>query len=213
MFGCIINCFQYFRYDRMFNKFIEGFDEQNSSFLQEEFLNLYYNQFTLDWREYIGLFGNTTLGLRFYGGLIDSEKVDDKEVVNDFFDYHIGGLQYMKGYTFYSLEGRNAAMGQASLRFPLWADIRKRIAHLYFDKVYGAVYGDVGKAWDGKWDEKDPIYGRKGPLRDLGGQLRFDLISYYTMPTRVQLDLAYGIDEIGDKSPWKFYLTVLFGYL
>ena len=203
----------YFRYDRMFNKFIEGFDEQNSSFLQEEYLDLNYNQFTLDWREYIGLFGNTTLGLRFYGGLIDSEKVDDKEVVNDFFDYHIGGLQYMKGYTFYSLEGRHAAMGQASLRFPLWADMRQRIAHLYFDKVYGAVYGDLGKAWDGKWDEKDPIYGRKGPLRDLGGQLRFDLISYYTMPTRVQLDLAYGLDEIGDKSPWKFYLTVLFGYL
>ncbi len=203
----------YFRYDRMFNKFIEGFDEQNTSFLQEEFLNLSYNQFTLDWSEYIGLPCNNTLGLRLYSGWIDSKKVDDKEVVNDFFDYHIGGLQYMKGYTFFSLEGRKALMGQTTLRFPILPDVRKRFLHLYFDKVYGALYGDMGKAWDDKWDDLDPNFGRKGPLRDLGGQLRFDLISYYSMPTRVQMDLAYGIDEVEYKSPWKFYLAVLFGYL
>jgi hypothetical protein len=79
--------------------------------------------------------------------------------------------------------------------------------------MYGAVYGDIGKAWDGERGEPDSFYGRTGPLRDVGGQLRFDLISYYSIPTRVQMDLAYGIDEIADRSPWKFYLTVLFGYL
>ena len=79
--------------------------------------------------------------------------------------------------------------------------------------MYGAVYADIGKAWDGKFDEPDSFYGRSDPLRDVGGQLRFDLNSYYSLPTRVQMDLAYGVDEIKDRSPWKFYLTVLFGYL
>jgi hypothetical protein len=202
----------YFRYDRMFNFFIERFD-QNASFIREEYLELFYNQFTLDWNEYVGLPRNTRLGLRLYGGWIASDRVDDKERVNDFFDYHLGGLNFMKGYTFYSVEGRKAMMGTATLRFPLLSDMGSRFLHLYFDKVYGAVYGDIGKAWDGKIDEPDAFYGRKGPLRDVGGQLRFDLISYYSVPTRVQADLAYGIDEVEDRSPWKFYLTVLFGYL
>jgi Tol biopolymer transport system component len=202
----------YFRYDRMFNYFIKGFD-QSSTFINEEYLKLFYNQFTLDWEEYVGLPWNSTLGLRFYGGWIASDEVDDKELVNDFFDFHLGGLSYMKGYTFYSIEGRKAAMGTATLRFPLIADWGSRFLHLYFDKMYGAVYGDIGKAWDGERGEPDSFYGRTGPLRDVGGQLRFDLISYYSIPTRVQMDLAYGIDEIADRSPWKFYLTVLFGYL
>ena len=202
----------YFRYDRMFNYFIEGFD-QSSTFINEEYLHLFYDQFTLDWREHVGLPWSTALGLRFYGGWVASDKVDDKELVNDFFDYHIGGLSYMKGYTFYSLEGRKAVMGNLTFRFPIAADWGGRLLHLYFDKVHGAVYGDIGKAWDGKFDEPDSFYGRKGPVRDVGGQLRFDLISYYGMPTRVQADLAYGIDEVEDRSPWKFYLTVLFGYL
>ena len=38
-----------------------------------------------------------------------------------------------------------------------------------------------------------------------GGQLRFDLISYYSIPTRVQVDVAYGIDEVPDKGRWKSY--------
>ena len=210
----------YLRYDRMHNYFIKGFDEQNSSFLQEEYLTLPYNQLTVDWREYLGLPLNATLGLRAYGGWIGSEKVDD-ERVNDFFDFHLGGITFMKGYTYYSIAGRKAAMGTATLRFPILSDIRRTFLHLYVDKVYGAVYADVGKAWDGRMDEAwprhtddaDVVEGRTGPLWDAGGQLRFDLFSFYSMPTRVQMDLAYGLDEVRDVGPWKFYLTVLFNYI
>ncbi|MEC7843101.1 MAG: hypothetical protein VX911_09470 [Candidatus Latescibacterota bacterium] len=202
----------YFRYDRMFNFFLEQFKE-NTSFLEEEFLHLFYNQLTLDWSEYVGLPLNTSLGLRFYGGWIASDRVDDKELVNDFFDYHLGGLNFMKGYTFYSIEGRKAMMGTATLRFPIAPEIGGRFQHLYLDKIYGAVYADIGKAWDDDIDDVDPIYGRSAPLRDVGTQLRLDLVSYYSMPTRVQADLAYGIDEVDGRSPWKFYFTLLFGYL
>ena len=202
----------YFRYSRLFNFFLEGFNDR-ASFIDEEYVDLFYNQFTLDWREYMGLPGNSTLGLRFYGGWIDSDQVDDPELIGDFFDYRLGGLPFMKGYTFYSMEGRKAAMGNLTLRFPILPDVRRRILHLYFERVYGAVYGDVGKAWDGRAGDRDPVFGRKGPMRGVGGQLRCDILSYFGLPTRVQADAAYGIDEVKDKNPWKFYLTVLFGYL
>ena len=202
----------YVRYDRMFNYFIDGFNQQ-ASFIDEEYIKLFYNQFTVDWREHMVMPGNSRLGLRLYGGWIDSEAVADTAQVGGFFDYRLGGLNFMKGYTFYSIEGRKALMGTATLRFPLLPNMDKRIAQLYFDKVYGAVYTSMGKAWDrniGEWNER---YGRDGPLRDVGGQLRFDLISYYSIPTRVQVDVAYGIDEVQDKGRWKSYFTVLFGYL
>ncbi len=112
-----------------------------------------------------------------------------------------------------ALVGRRQIHYLPTWRFPILPDVRKQFLHLYFDKVYGALYGDVGKAWDDKFDDPDPIFQRQGLLRDVGGQLRFDLISYYTVPTRVQMDLAYGIDEVKGTSPWKFYMTVLFGYL
>ena len=202
----------YARYDRMFNYFIDGFNEQ-ASFIDENYIKLFYNQFTVDWREHMSMPGNTRLGLRLYGGWIDNDAVSDTSRVGDFFDYRLGGLNFMKGYTFYSIEGRKALMGTATLRFPLLPNMDKRVAQLYFDKVYGALYTSMGKAWDrniGEWNE---WYEREGPLRDVGGQLRFDLISYYSVPTRVQVDVAYGIDEVPDKGRWKSYFTVLFGYL
>ena len=202
----------FFRYDRMYNYFIEGFDETNTSFLREEYLSLFYNQVTVDWREYIGLPANSALGLRLYGGWIASDDVDD-ERVNDFFDFHLGGITFMKGYTYYSVEGRKAALAQATLRLPLWPDVGRSFANLYFDKVYVAAYASVGKAWDGDAGERDPVFGRKGPLRDAGGQLRLDLISFYSMPTRIQLDVAHGFDEVRGQGPWKAYVTVLFNYI
>ena len=201
------------RYDRMFNYFLEGFNEGSVSFLEEEYLKLFYNQFSIDWREYIGLPRSTTLGLRLFGGWVASDEVDDDELIDDFFDYHIGGLSYMRGYTFYSIEGRKALMANGTFRFPLLTDMSRRVGHVYVDKLYGAVYAGLGKAWDGDFGDADSIYGRKDPLRDLGAQLRLDMISYYSMPTRIEADLAYGVDEVQGRSPWKFYLTLLFGYL
>jgi Tol biopolymer transport system component len=202
----------YARYDRMSNWFIEGFNEQNTSFLQEEYLGLFYNQFTGEWREFVGLPKNTTLALRAYGGLIDSDRVDTEEV-GDFFDFHLGGIPYMRGYTFYSIEGRKAAMANATFRFPILPSVQRRLGPLFIDRLYGAVYGDIGKAWDENFSDPDPVFGRKGPVRDAGVQLRFDLISFYSLPTRIQLDAAYGFDEVDNKGPWKLYLTVLFNYI
>ena len=202
----------YISYDRMFNRFLETFNEQ-ASFIDEEYLKLNYNQLTIDWNQYFLLPWNMRFGLRIFSGWIDSEEVDDDDLVNDFFDYHLGGLSYMKGYTFYSIEGRKAAMATATLRFPLVSHWGARWQQLYLDKIFAAVYADVGKAWDGARDEPDVFYGRKGPLRDVGGQVRIDLNSHYSLPTRVQFDCAYGIDEVATRSPWKYYLTVLFGYI
>ena len=199
------------RYDRFLNYFVKGFNTR-ASFIDEQYLRLAYGQLSMDWREHVALPGASALSLRAWGGWIDSDRVDAEEV-GDFFDFHVGGIQFLRGYTYYSLEGRKAAMGSATLRVPLVTDWGARLMQLYLDRAYGAVYAEAGKAWDRRWDDPDPRYRRRGPVRDVGGQVRLDMISYYSVPTRVEADLAYGVDELPDRSPWKFYLTVLFGYL
>ena len=199
------------RYDRFYNFFLNGFKE-NSSILIEIFDRHFYNQLSLDWNEYLRVGpGRSALGLRFYGGWIDRG-------VDDFFDFHLGGLPYMKGYTFYGLEGRRAAMFRAAYRFPLWTRIRTQTLHLNSDQIYGAFYAGIGRAWDG--DEDDDIL-KRGWKRDVGMQIRYDATSFYLFPTRVSVDAAYGFDTVplasaGERekrSGFKLYFTLLFGYL
>ncbi len=200
-----------FRYDRQFNYFISGFKE-DTSLLIETFDRYFYNRLTLSWSEYLPVGpGRGTLGLRFYGGMIDSE-------VDDYFDYFLGGLPYMKGYTFYSLEGRRAAMVRAAYRFPIRTGMDRQTGPIYSDQLFGSVYAGIGRAWDG--DEMDNVLNR-GWKRDVGVQIRYDATSFYTFPTRASLDVAYGMDTLPrvvpgeelEKSGFKFYFTLLFGYL
>ena len=199
------------RYDRYFNFFLRDFQE-NSTVLIEQYDHHFYNQITVDWNEFYPMPGRSALGIRLYGGFIDKE-------VDDFFDFHVGGLPYLKGYTFYSLEGRKALMARAAYRFPLWRGIDQQSGPLYSDQLFASVYAGIGRAWDG--DVLDETLGR-GWKRDVGAQIRFDATSFYLFPTRVSFDAAYGLDSpplvnAGDPKPprsgMKFYFTLLFGFL
>jgi outer membrane translocation and assembly module TamA len=189
------------RYDRMFNYLIKGFEV--SGLIEEEYDRFFYNQLTMDWREYLALpWGRHTLGLRLSGGWIDRN-------VDDFFDFHLGGLPGLRGYTYYSLSGRKTAMAGLTYRFPIIGEWKRRLGPLHLDKLYGAVFGDVGRAWNAdsmnwKWE---------GFKRDAGAQVRMDMVSFYTYPAALELDVAYAFDEEGGSNPWKVYFSLLFGYV
>ncbi len=199
------------RYDRYFNWFISGFEE-NASLLIETYDRYFYNQVSLDWNEFIPLGpGRRALSFRFFGGVIDRE-------VDDAFDFFLGGLPGMKGYTFYSLEGRRALMLRSAYRFPILSRIDRQTGPIYSDQLYGAFFAGLGRAWDGTPD--DAVH-KRGWKRELGTQLRYDATSFYLFPTRASLDIAYGFDHVplqrpGDfpeRSGLKIYFTLLFGFV
>ena len=198
------------RYDRYFNWFISGFQE-NTSLLRETYDRYFYNQISMDWNEFIPGPGNSALSFRFFGGIIDSE-------VDNAFDFFIGGLPGMKGYSFYSLEGRNALMLRSAFRFPIFSRIDQQTGPIYSDQLFGAFYAGLGRAWDGTPEDKTLNRNWK---RELGAQLRYDATSFYLFPTRASLDFAYGFDHIplqraGDpleRSGLKVYFTLLFGFI
>ena len=198
------------RYDRYFNFALDGFDE-NSSILVEQYKNYFYNQLSLNWNHFIPGPGRSAISTRVFGGIIDKE-------VDDTFDFFIGGLPGMKGYSFYSLEGRRALMFRTAFRFPILSRIDRQTGPIYSDQLYGALFAGIGRAWDGTPDD-DVL--KRGWKREVGAQLRYDATSFYLFPTRASLDVAYGFDHIplqqrGDpltRSGLKMYFTLLFGFL
>lgn len=170
-----------------------------------------FHRIEMNWREHVKLpRWKHTLTAEVRAGSIFGPSV------NDFFDFYVGGLAGMKGYSFYSLGGNEMASFNLTYRFPLWNHIDLRVLHLTFDKLYAAVYADVGDAWTG------PLAGNKYK-RDAGVELRLESFSWYAFPTRIFFNASYGFDRferfisfnntvVPYGHEWRFYFGILFGF-
>ncbi|MBI3195543.1 MAG: PD40 domain-containing protein [Ignavibacteriae bacterium] len=201
------------RYDYEFNKFnSEGEYEIQDGYLLPEYDRPSFHKLEASWKEYIDLPGwKHTLSTHLRGGTIFGPPVDN------FFDFYIGGLAGMKGYPFYSLGGNEFVIGNLTYRFPISEKIDFRLLHIYFDKLYAAVYGDVGNVW------KEGSPGGLKFKKDVGVELRLEAFSYYAFPTRVFFNATYGLDEFERElrnaqtkvtygKEWQFHFGVLFGF-
>ena len=200
------------RYDYEFNKFNPDntYEVQNGIAvpLYERFR---FHRLELNLREHLPLPGwKHTLSAHLRGGSILGPSV------HQFFDFYAGGLAGMKGYPFYAIGGNEMATANVTFRFPVWENIDLRVLHLYFDKLYGAVFADIGDAWTGS---------PKGNKfrRDVGFELRLESFAWYAYPTRIFFSGAYGLDSftrfidfnrvtVAYGKEWRFYFGVLFGF-
>ncbi len=172
-----------------------------------------FRQYTLDWRQYVGLpLANHTLALRLKGAYID-------DVVDDFFWVYMGGLDGIRGYTYYTIGGRAGALVSATWRFPIRRRINRQLAWITLKDVYGGVFAAAANAW------ADPAKARvRGARRSVGGELRLNLGSFYAYPMAVDFTAAYALDAATFVNPlfpdnavrndpqWRYYLTVGFTF-
>jgi outer membrane translocation and assembly module TamA len=195
-----------FRYDYQKNKFIDGFKlNSNHGTFVETYIPYNYNQVTLKWEEYFRLPWSHTLTVKLNGGYIDRS-------VDSFFNFFAGGILGMKGYPYYSMEGRKLLSSSLVYRFKISDNLGFKLLPIKFDKLYAALFFDYGNAWDlGKpdWD----LF-----KKDAGIQLRLETFSFYNFPTRFFFDAAYGLDDVfnrGQKygNEWRFYFGVAFDYI
>ena len=192
-------------YDREFNKFLTGFEVDNIDGIGENFDNNNYNKFTIDWKEYIRVpfLKNHALNLDMRAGFIDTK-------IDSFFNFFTGGMLGVRGYPYYSIEGRKMLLGRVTYRFPLLSNLDTRLFHLYFDKVYFAGFFDAGNAFNGsvRLDEF---------RKSAGFQIRMDSNSFYALPTRFSFTAAYAMDEFANSrqiygKEWRFYFGLAFGF-
>ncbi|MCK5739139.1 PD40 domain-containing protein, partial [bacterium] len=187
------------------NKFIEGFKVSEYSTLVPAFHNYKFMSFNLDYQHYKGLFHNNhTIGWHLRAGYIDHK-------VDSFFNYFAGGLTGMRGYPFYSIEGRKLLHLKLKYGLPLWRNMDIQLAHLYLDKLYATLFYDYGSAFD--TDDFSAIDFRS----DAGAELRLNTVSFYSYPAYIFLSAAYGWDEFPHANQiygkeWRYHFGVSFGY-
>jgi Tol biopolymer transport system component len=187
------------------SKFIKGFKISKYSTYVPDFDRYHFSRVTLDWQEYRGLFKNRhSIGFHFQGGLIEKP-------VNSFLNFFGGGLLYLRGYPFYSIEGRKLLLTRFKYSLPLLRNLDWQLFHIYFDKLYGHVFYDYGNAFDqNKLKEVDF-------KRDVGLELRLNMVSFYSYPAYFFASAAYGLDKFTHENvlygkEWRYYFGVSFGY-
>ncbi|MBN1396872.1 MAG: PD40 domain-containing protein [Bacteroidetes bacterium] len=197
---------------------INKYNPRDSAEYKDGFRVPVYNKFNmnrleLNWTEHIQLpLDKQTLTLGVYAAGILGDSVDQ------FFDYYAGGFVGMRGYPFYAIGGNKSVSINATYRFPIFTELNFRILQLYFKKLYGSVFYDVGDAWTSDMPSFDKW------KRDIGFELRLEAFSFYTMPTRIFFSGAYGLDKFSRSvrdinvttvqygREWRFYLGILFGF-
>lgn len=177
-----------------------------------------FGQYTIDYKEYIALPAwRHTLQVRLMASLIDKE-------VDDFFWVYMGGMDRLRGYTYYAIGGRKGAMMSATYRFPILRRVNKQMSWLMFKDLYGGVFYEIGSAWnDGNLPGDDPALGRDY-YSTVGGELRFNLGSFYNYPTAVNVMAAYAMDDAVYRNPvfnvpdvvydpqWRYYFVMGFTF-
>ena len=163
--------------------------------------------------------GQPTLDIDTRGGWI-SQRVDD------FFWFRVGSRPGLRGYTYYSLEGQAFGMGRATFRFPILPKINKRLLQFHFQRLYGGLFYEAGLIWERPiWSEVRKQKLARDLIRDVGFELRMDMVNFYTFPARLSIEGAYPLDRVPIPSTiagedgeartdrdWKFYFGLLFGY-
>ena len=177
-----------------------------------------FGQYTLDYKEYLPMpIPRHTLQLRALGSVIDN-------TVDDFFWVYMGGMDRLRGYTYYAIGGRKAAMLSATYRFPILRQLNRQASWLTFKDLYGGVFYEVGSAWnEGNLPDDDPALG-KNYYSTVGGELRLNMGSFYNYPTAVNFTMAYALDDAVYRNPvfnvpdvvydpqFRYYLVVGFNF-
>ena len=204
--------FVHLKYGLEYNQFLSNFAISTTG-LREIYDIYFYNQLELDAETYFKnpLFPSHGMSVRLRGGYID-------RAVDSFFDLYAGGLLGMKGYSYFSLEGRYKAIVSAAYRFPLWQNMDIQFGDWYLDKLYFGVFYDQGNAWSHNNRLKFSDF-----KRDVGLQLRLDAFSYSLFPTRLFAEAVYPLDtaENLDRSRnilvrypqnWRYYFGLLYEF-
>lgn len=199
------------KYDYEMNRFNpDGEYTVEEGLLVAQYKNFDFHRLEVNAGYSFETFKGHTLAARVRAGTIFGPPVPD------FFDFFLGGLIGMKAYPFYAISGNELVYANLTYRFPLFKEIDYKFGHLYLDKIYLSVFGDVGNAWTGNLAESGNL------VKGAGAELRLSLNSFYLFPTAVFFSAAYGFDQVSKMAQtgeivkygkeWHFYGGVLFGF-
>lgn len=195
------------QYHREYNNFISDFGI-NSEFgtFEEIYSPNNFNRFDLSYDIYRPFFPERgSISIQFKFGYIDNARV------HPFFNLFAGGLPGLKGYSYYSIEGRKKLLGTVVFRFPVPGNLNFQATPLNLRSLFSSIYFQWGNAWSEALEF--------GDFKKVAGiQFRLSTLSFYNYPIFLMFDSAYGIDSFKKDGKlkgreWRHYFTVLFDFL
>jgi len=146
--------------------------------------------------------------------------------IDDFFNFFAGGMPGLKGYPYFTISGKNLFVETLVARIPIFKQKSYQITPIVFKDLYVAGFFQWGGAWNSSSSFQEIIDTKNivqlVPYHDfqrvLGGQIRVAGYIFYAYPLAIELEAAYGIDQISafDKSfgkEWRFYTKILFNFM
>jgi Tol biopolymer transport system component len=141
------------------------------------------------------------LAFRYGGGAGEDSRGDrgifslggfpDTSFLDQLLNFEQQGGVALRGYPAFSIFGDRFQLVQTEYRFPLTRVLRgPSTIPVFFDRMWGLVFFDVGNAYFGPLDFSSF---RKGT----GGELHLDFTLGYTEPMSLRVGFAYGFDEGG----------------
>jgi hypothetical protein len=124
-------------------------------------------------------------------GLFSLGGFPDVALLDQLFNFEQQGGVALRGYPAFSIIGDRFHLVQTEYRFPLTRVLRgPGTVPLFFDRMWGLVFFDVGDAYFGPLVLSNF---RKGA----GAEIHMDFTLGYTQPMSLRLGFAYGFDEGG----------------
>jgi len=168
-----------------------------------------------------------TSSLRWQAGWISKYDVDS------FFYFFAGSLPGLRGYPYYSIEGRNLFSVHYTIKAPIFREKSISLPTFCLSNAFIGIYFEAGNAWNGiegkrkvgiKEFLKDSYGVTKRWIKDFKKDAGVELIlsgfSFYSYPLSLTFDFAYGFDRVewtnGDRrneygKKLRFYFTMSFG--
>jgi len=180
--------------------------------------------FRADVRKYLQIVKDYTLVLRFAGGASGGKKpqrfllggmqnwinYDYQELPGEFFtedNFYFSTIETpLRGYRYYDKIGTHFALANVEFRFPLIRYLILGLLPIGFQDVRGALFMDVGSAWNNNKAFK-PIgtnSGGSAQLKDLAAGYGFGVrmnLGYFIL----RYDLAWATDLVSSKHPINYF--------
>ncbi len=186
------------------NDFITGLDFSDAGTLVEEFKANDFGRINISGIYHLEIPYTDRMTVSAYSdlGWINSTKIDS------FFNYFAGGMDGIKGYSYYSIEGSNKAIGGFDVRIPIFSEKHYALGWFIAQNSIIGFTGQIGDAWTKNTFD---------PKKSIGIKWRVNGFSFYNYPTAIGLEAHYGIDKIEKSSisygqELRWYFTMLFGF-
>lgn len=157
------------------NDFIEGLNLSESGTLTEDFKqnNLIRIKLNGSCHFKIPHTRRQTITLKGDIGWINKNDIDS------FFHFYLGGLPGLKGYPFYSIQGTKNFFLELSYRIPIFSEKHYKLKWITFQNSTIGAIAQVGNAWT---EELFPF------KESLGIQWRINGFSFYNFPTAIEVE-------------------------